>query len=136
MYNKLYHRDLYFTTLDRDAERYLLIVKELSELFNLNFDKKLALTTILSEAIENAFIHGNKNQVNLCVAVSVIVNSKQIIIEVEDEGNGFNIDDVPSPIDYENLKKESGRGLFFIKSFSSSLDLLGKGNILRIKVDR
>ena len=136
MDNYLYHRSLNLSSGDRSSDNYLFIVNELSDLFDLNLDTTFALTTILTEAIDNAFVHGNNNQVNLDVVVSVSVNLNHIVIEVEDQGNGFNINDIPSPIVYSNLRKESGRGLFFIKSLSSSLDVLGKGNILRIIVDR
>ena len=49
---------------------------------------------------------------------------------------GFDIDMVPSPLLQANIRKESGRGIFFIKNLSSSCYTLGSGNILIMKINR
>jgi serine/threonine-protein kinase RsbW len=41
---------------------------------------------------------------------------------VRDQGSGFKIDDLPNPLDPENLLKPSGRGIFYIRSFMDQVE--------------
>lgn len=132
----LYDRDLCVPSTVEGLDMILLIVKEVGFICDLNFEKKLSLHTIVVEAIENAFIHGNKAIRDKMVRFSINVNSEQILIEVEDEGDGFDFNQIPSPILNSNIRNESGRGIFFIKSLSDFCCTLGKGNIIQIKINR
>jgi serine/threonine-protein kinase RsbW len=134
--NSLYDRDLYIPSTLEGLDMCLFIIKEVGVLFSLNLKTMLSLHTIVLEAVENAFIHGNLGIRDKIVRFSIKINQNQILIEVEDEGNGFDIDSIPSPITSANLRCESGRGIFFIKSLSDSCCTLGKGNIIQIKVNR
>ena len=132
----LFYRELFIPSCIEGLEECLLIVKQVGEDFNLDFDKKLALQTVTVESVENAITHGNRNIRDLTVRYNISINIKEIIIEVEDQGDGFSIDNLASPIVQDNIRKESGRGIFFIKCFSNSVCLLGKGNIIKINIER
>ena len=67
------------------------------------------------EALRNAMIHGNKMDDQKKVIVETDVAEKEVIISVEDEGEGFDPGDVPDPTLDENLLKESGRGVYLIR---------------------
>jgi serine/threonine-protein kinase RsbW len=41
----------------------------------------------------------------------------RILIHVRDEGQGFDVDAVPSPLDEQNILKDGGRGIFFMRKF-------------------
>lgn len=69
-----------------------------------------------SEAINNAILHGNKSDPSKTACVTCSLNADSVVVKVKDEGPGFNPDNVPNPLDEENLLKESGRGLFLIRS--------------------
>jgi serine/threonine-protein kinase RsbW len=43
-------------------------------------------------------------------------------IEIQDEGNGFDVVNLPNPLAPENLLKPSGRGIFLIKSFMDRVE--------------
>lgn len=132
----LYFKELYVPSCIEGLEEILTIVKEVEDIFNFDFERKLSLQTVIVEAVENAIIHGNSYVRDLQVRFSIYITDLEIVIFVEDQGLGFELDDVSSPISEMNIRKESGRGIFFIKCFSTNVYLLGKGNIVRINIDR
>ena len=136
MSKSLYDKYLTIPSTVEGLDLCLFIVKDVSILFDLDFEKKLSLHTVVVEAVENAIIHGNKENREKIVKFSIHVFKDIILLQVEDEGDGFNINDIVSPLLTPNLKKESGRGIFFIKSLSDSCVTLGKGNIIKVIMRR
>jgi serine/threonine-protein kinase RsbW len=74
------------------------------------------LVLSLNEATTNAMLHGNKGQINKKVKISVSINNSKIKAVIKDEGKGFDPAKVPDPTMPENLFKESGRGLYIMKT--------------------
>jgi serine/threonine-protein kinase RsbW len=112
------------------------LAKDIQLRVNLDSDKGFALQTVLLEAANNAIMHGNKFNKDLKALIKVKVNKERIFIEVEDQGEGFNLDKIPSPIEKGNIGLENGRGIFFIRQFSDSFSTIGKGNIVNIIINR
>jgi len=129
-------RELFVPSTIEGLSKCLETVYELIKLFNLDADTSFCLHTVIVESVENAIIHGNKRRTDSDVRVSFAVNKKEILVEVEDRGNGFDLNSVPSTIEESALQDEGGRGIYFIKSLSSSVYTKGKGNVLRIKFNR
>lgn len=69
------------------------------------------------ESVTNAIQHGNRLDQSKKVDIRFEVAPDQLEISVQDQGNGFRVDDLPNPLDPENLLKPSGRGIFYIRSF-------------------
>lgn len=63
------------------------------------------------EIIINAMKHGNRFDRNKKVGISLKSDGVTFAIEVNDEGDGFKLGDVPNPKLAENLERRSGRGL-------------------------
>ena len=89
----------------------------------------------VSEAIINAIKHGNKNDLDKEVSIIVDCDRQEIKIEVEDEGDGFDVKGVKDPTLKENIKKESGRGIFIIKNLSEEIEFNEKGNRVQFKME-
>ena len=89
----------------------------------------------LSESVNNSISHGN----NFSDEKKVIINcswEKEILtITVEDEGSGFEINDIKDPTLLDNINCERGRGLFLISKLSDEFKLLEKGRIVEIKFE-
>jgi serine/threonine-protein kinase RsbW len=111
-------------------------VKDIRLKFNLDFETTFALHTIMVEAVENAIIHGNKSIREYKVHIDIKINFSEIILQIEDQGSGFDLTSLTSPLSAVNIYKESGRGIFFIKNLSTSFLTIGKGNIVRILISR
>ena len=71
----------------------------------------------LHESMINAIWHGNKNDPSKSVWLRFEIHQDRLEIRVRDQGNGFNIDEVPDPCSTENLLKVSGRGIYLIRTF-------------------
>lgn len=72
----------------------------------------------VTEAVNNAIVHGNKCNPEKNVFVEIAADSHELQIIVEDQGSGFIPENVVDPREPENILKENGRGLFIIKSLA------------------
>lgn len=79
------------------------------------------VSVAVRESVINAIKHGNKENVDKHVTVEFVLSPRarpaEFVVEVLDEGAGFNPDEVANPLEAENVLKSSGRGIFFMKSF-------------------
>jgi len=82
----------------------------------------------LDEAFVNAVKHGNKFDATKLVKISAEVSSKEARFTVEDEGEGFNVNEIPDPTDTENLFKTSGRGVLIIHNVMDEVRYNERGN--------
>lgn len=75
------------------------------------------------EAVTNAIVHGKSAQ-SLPVELRVVVDDEAITICVRDYGTGFDPEAVPDPRRAENLLRESGRGVFLMRSLMDEVQFL------------
>ena len=82
----------------------------------------------VTEAVNNAIIHGNQNDINKVVGVTANKNGKGLVFTITDEGNGFDFENIPDPTAPENIEKLNGRGIFLMKNLADNVeyDLNGK----------
>ncbi|MEJ2581499.1 MAG: ATP-binding protein [Acidobacteriota bacterium] len=85
-------------------------------------DDEYWLVTALREAVANAVRHGNDQDPNRVVRVAYSIDNSTVTIRVEDEGEGFNPEEIPNPTDPENLLRPSGRGIFYMRQFMSQVE--------------
>ena len=69
------------------------------------------------EAAVNAVLHGNQYDPNKKMNVSYEMQGDSLVIQVADQGKGLKEEAIPDPLSPENLMKQSGRGIFLIRSF-------------------
>ncbi len=84
----------------------------------------------LDEAFVNAVKHGNKFDAQKLVRIAAAVSSKEARFTIEDEGEGFDVQNIPDPLDPENLFKTSGRGVLFIYNIMDEVVYNERGNRL------
>jgi serine/threonine-protein kinase RsbW len=89
----------------------------------------------ISEAVINSIEHGNKNDTNKNVDIQVNCGSGNICIEVHDEGEGFDFELVEDPTLKNNIRKETGRGIYIMKSLCSKVEFRNQGKSVEIKID-
>ncbi|MDT5061285.1 MAG: hypothetical protein QOH63_1744 [Acidobacteriota bacterium] len=88
------------------------------------------LFVALDEAFVNAVKHGNHNNPNKLVRITAELSSKEARFTIEDEGEGFNIQEIPDPRDPANLFKASGRGVLLIYNIMDEVQYNERGNRL------
>ena len=75
----------------------------------------LNIPVALSEALSNAILRGNGERTGAHVQVKVDVTQERLILEVLDEGVGFDFDEcLTDPTEPGNIEREDGRGLFLM----------------------
>lgn len=82
----------------------------------------------VTEAVNNAIQHGNKENESLQISVSVKDSTKEVCFSVKDEGLGFDFNNLPDPTAPDNLLKESGRGIFLMQNLADKVEFTGDGN--------
>ncbi len=82
----------------------------------------------LDEAIVNAIKHGNGFHPDKTVRVNCLIDDEVFRIEIEDQGSGFCLEDVPDPTEEENLELPCGRGIMLMRSFMSKIEYNTSGN--------
>ena len=98
-------------------------------------DAAFGIDMAVREAVTNAVIHGNQQDKNKTVDVTLKSSPDAVEISVHDQGAGFNPEDVPDPTAEENILKASGRGIFFMRSFMDEVNWLirpGGGTTVRM----
>lgn len=71
----------------------------------------------LRECMVNAVVHGNCYNEKKKVQLRLADSPGRLAITIRDEGEGFDLSDVPDPLAEENLLKQSGRGILLIRAF-------------------
>lgn len=125
----------------KDTHFELVIESDLSKLSKVErFTEKLAnkmnfseadkdsLAISITEIVNNAISHGNKNDKQKKVYINYDLSPKGMTITVQDEGKGFNLDEVDNPLEPENLLKESGRGIYIVRALVDKVEF-EKNNI-------
>ena len=87
----------------------------------------------LTEAITNAIVHGNQADQNKKVFVHSKFDQNLIRVQVQDEGEGFNYEEVPDPTDPMNILELNGRGVFLIHQLSDGVTYSNNGSTVEIK---
>jgi serine/threonine-protein kinase RsbW len=79
------------------------------------------------ESVINAIKHGNREHPDKIVTIEFRFTPEdqptELVIQVRDQGEGFEVEEVADPLAPENLLKSSGRGIFFMRSFMDDVQM-------------
>jgi serine/threonine-protein kinase RsbW len=78
-----------------------------------------AVTLALHEAATNGFRHGNRGDTTKYLHVTYVVTEAEVLVEVQDQGRGFEPDQVSDPLVEEYVDRPGGRGLFLMRAYMS-----------------
>ena len=92
------------------------MMMKVNEDFRLPLEEFQKLMIAVTEVVINAIIHGNKENIEKKVTIEAAWDNRDLYIKICDEGNGFNPNEIIDPTLPENIMKESGRGIFIVKS--------------------
>jgi serine/threonine-protein kinase RsbW len=88
----------------------------------------------LDEAIANAIKHGNKNDPNKRVYIKVEITPDEARFTITDQGDGFDLENVPNPTDPEYILRPCGRGVMLIYHIMDEVRYNTRGNqIIMVK---
>ncbi len=87
-----------------------------------------AVRLALEEALVNAIKHGHKSDPSKEVQLRYQLSADCFLVEIEDQGPGFEPQTVPDPLALENLERSSGRGLLLIRHYMTWVRYNARGN--------
>jgi serine/threonine-protein kinase RsbW len=108
------------------------IVGDVCDEFGVQEDAFGNVLIAVSEAVNNAIQHGNKNNPEAKVEIKVANQDDTFCIQVKDQGPGFSYQDLPDPTAPENLLKDSGRGVFLMKNLADEVEFQNTGSIVNL----
>ncbi len=86
----------------------------------------------VTESVNNAIKHGNGENKEKNVWLSLSYEGKMIKFVIADEGLGFDFKNLPDPTAPENIDKPNGRGIFLMKHLSDEVNFKDEGKVVEL----
>jgi serine/threonine-protein kinase RsbW len=115
-----------------------LLDEILARLTGLGWDGRdyFGIQMALEESLTNAIRHGNKLDESKSVQVECKASEDAFWIRVEDEGEGFQPNEVADCTDDEHLDCTGGRGMLLIKTYMTRVEHNQRGNRITLEKTR
>ena len=88
----------------------------------------------MTEAVNNAIVHGNKLDPEKSVTVSCAIDGKSLVFRISDEGPGFDYENLPDPTAPENIEKPHGRGVFLMRHLADDCAFEDAGRVVEFTI--
>ncbi len=110
-------------------------IDELRNEINIGDDVYGNILISITEAANNAIIHGNKCDVNKSVTIEYGLDErgKNLTFIVKDQGPGFDYNNLPDPTEPENLEKTHGRGVFLMMQLADMVVFSDNGATIEMQ---
>ncbi len=100
-----------------------------------------AIANSVIEAASNAVQHAHEQNPGVPVHFRFVLGEDELVVEVNDAGEGFDIDQAMAldPTGPEGILKSRGRGIFIMRAMMDSVDFdirMGKGTLVRMTKSR
>ena len=102
------------------------------EKYHLDDDIYGNIMIAVTEAVNNAIKHGNKDNSSKNVSISLSLEDGMIKFKIQDEGSGFDFHKLPDPTAPENISKPGGRGIFLMKHLSDEVNFKENGKVVEL----
>ena len=117
----------------RNVESVALFIESLANKLRIAPDTYGNILVSLTEAVNNAIIHGNKQDESKTVEVRTSAKNGRLAISVKDEGKGFDYTQVPDPTTSERLCECGGRGVFLMRQLSDRCKFQDNGRLVEME---
>jgi serine/threonine-protein kinase RsbW len=92
--------------------------------------------TAVREAVANAIKHGTGVDPDKKIEIDFGIEGEEIVVQVRDDGSGFDPENLPDPLTADNLLKPNGRGIFLMKKIMDKIEynfVPGRGTELTLR---
>ncbi len=96
----------------------------LCKLAGFDEEEQYRVNLSVRESLANAIEHGNKFADHKRVEITLRLNEKFFCVSIRDHGDGFDPNQVPNPLDPQNLLNPDGRGILYMRSFMDEVNLI------------
>ncbi|MFN8309350.1 MAG: ATP-binding protein [Chitinophagales bacterium] len=110
-------------------------IETLRDKYNIGDDAFGNILISVTEAANNAIIHGNHNDAAKEVEISCVPDGrgKAVTFYVKDQGRGFNHGSLPDPTAPENLDRPCGRGVFLMMQLADLVVFSNNGSTVEMQ---
>jgi serine/threonine-protein kinase RsbW len=116
-----------------NVEKVSSLVSTLANKFRLAPDTYGNILISLTEAVNNAIIHGNRQDESKLVEVKTMTRDGRLSITVKDEGKGFDYNNLPDPTTPEKICDCGGRGVFLMRQLSDRCRFHDNGRMVEME---
>lgn len=107
-------------------------IDNVKDLYNIDDDIYGNIMIAVTESVNNAIKHGNKEDKNKNVNLSLYLRENLVKFIIEDQGEGFDFTNLNDPTLPENIDKLGGRGIFLMKNLSDEVHFLNNGRTVEL----
>lgn len=108
-------------------------IDEICSQYDINEEHYGNVLIAITEGVNNAITHGNKQDPDKEVIVEFVTKKGQLICKITDQGPGFDYENVPDPTSPENIEKPNGRGVFLMHHLSDGIEFHENGSVVELQ---
>lgn len=120
-----------------EIRKFEAVLEGVNQKFKLALERFINFQIACSEALVNSIVHGNREDRSKKVFTRIMYDDRILTVRIKDQGNGFDVAALPDPTSAENIMKESGRGIYIIRSLVDEFECNSSGSgtefILKVK---
>ena len=102
------------------------------EKFDINDDIYGNILIAVTESVNNAILHGNDSDKKKNVELSLEIADSSLHFTIQDEGDGFDYQNLPDPTSPEALESIGGRGIYLIKHLADEVKFEDEGSKIKM----
>ncbi len=102
------------------------------DVYDINDDIYGNIMISVTEAVNNAIKHGNKEDPNKKATLSLTFKENSVSFVIEDEGDGFDFTKLEDPTAPENIDKPGGRGIFLMRHLADEVHYTNNGRTVEL----
>ncbi|MCB0504778.1 MAG: ATP-binding protein [Cyclobacteriaceae bacterium] len=105
-------------------------IDNVKERFRLDDDIYGNIMISVTESVNNAIHHGNRQDKDKNVSVTLHLNESEVRFTIQDQGKGFDFHNLPDPTAPDNIEKLGGRGIFLMKNLADEVHFEDEGRVV------
>ncbi|HET9741518.1 MAG TPA: ATP-binding protein [Terriglobales bacterium] len=96
--------------------------------------KEFEIETSIREALANAITHGCREDASKKIQCCLACDEEgEVLITVRDPGSGFDVHQVPNPLQGDNIYRDHGRGIYLINEFMDDVRFARNGAEIQMR---
>ena len=100
--------------------------------YNISDDMYGNIMVAVTESVNNAILHGNGSDPTKNVKLKLQLGAKELRFLIEDEGLGFDYDNLEDPTSPKNIEKIGGRGIFLMRHLCENVIFTNNGATIEL----
>jgi serine/threonine-protein kinase RsbW len=130
------HRAVVLESRVENVDRAETAAEEFAAAAGFDEPERHRIAMAVREITVNAITHGNRCEAGKKVTIDFSVSPQELVIQIRDQGKGFDANGLPDPLAPDNLLRQSGRGIFLARAFMDDVQLLSNTNGTEVRMSK